>query len=343
MSLRRECSALRATPAALLIATGLVLAGCGSGDKPAAETGQTSAAPSGSPSNQSASPSDPSASPSVAAASGPVRKTKVGVSVTGDLGDKPALTVPGSAAPTGLLTEVLVAGTGKSVAKGQTLVANYLGQTWSPKDGTVNVFDNSYDRQVPAGFPIGVGRVIKGWDEALVNQKIGSRVLLSIPPAQAYGTDPKAANGLGGQTLLFVVDILGGLDPDAAATGAAVTEIPAGYPKVSSKPGARPSITSVTGVTTTAQNKSTMLVRGSGPSIDEESTLAVQVVQTDAATGKQTQQTWGQAIEIVPAKDVLGLASALKGQKVGSRVLVVTGGPSTQQSGVVIVDVVGQY
>jgi len=58
--------------------------------------------------------------------------------------------------------------------------------------------------------------------------------------------------------------------------------------------------------------------------IDPTKHLVLQIVQTDTATGKQTQGTWGEGAEVVPATDVLTIASALKGQKVGSRVLAVT-------------------
>ena len=69
----------------------------------------------------------------------------------------------------------------------------------------------------PLEFPLGVGMVIQGWDEGLVGQKVGSRVLLVIPAEQAYGEAPEDTEGatappaheLAGETLVFVVDILG--------------------------------------------------------------------------------------------------------------------------------------
>jgi len=317
---------------AALTAGLLVLAGCGGGSATTAES--SSASPSAAASA--------SAEATVAAASAPVRTTAIGVSVTGDLGQKPKLTVPSGDAPKDLKVQVLVQGDGAVVAKGQTLVANYLGQTWSPKDGAVNVFDNSWDRSSPAAFPIGVGQVIKGWDDGLVGQKIGSRVLLSIPAALAYGQDASTGNELAGQSLLFVVDILGSLAADASATGTAAKDVPAGFPKVDSASGKQPKITSVSGVATDAA-RSTLLIKGSGEAIDPARYLALQFVQTDTATGKQTQGTWGQGAEVVAASAVLTVADALQGQNVGSRVLAVTKDEENSPSLVVVIDVIGQY
>lgn len=124
---------------------------------------------------------------------------------SGGYGDKPVLTFPDSSAPEELEVQVLVQGTGNTVEAGDNLVVNYLGQTWGG-----HVFDNSYDRGSSIDFPIGVGAVIGGWDQGLVGQQVGSRVLLSIPPHHGYGSRgvPQAGIG-GGDTLVFVVDIVG--------------------------------------------------------------------------------------------------------------------------------------
>lgn len=124
---------------------------------------------------------------------------------TGEFGDKPVLTFPAGAAPADLAIAVLSPGDGDLVKVGDDLVVNYLGQTWGG-----HVFDNSYDRGTSISFPIGVGAVIAGWDQGLVGQQIGSRVLLSIPSRQGYGERgmPQAAIK-GTDTLVFVIDILG--------------------------------------------------------------------------------------------------------------------------------------
>jgi peptidylprolyl isomerase len=104
-----------------------------------------------------------------------------------------------------LRSATLIQGEGETVEKGQALVVNYLGQVYDGKQP----FDESYSTGQPASFPIGVGQVVPGWDKSLVGQKIGSRVLLSIPPEDGYGSAGNEQAGIKGtDTLYFVVDIL---------------------------------------------------------------------------------------------------------------------------------------
>lgn len=100
---------------------------------------------------------------------------------------------------------VLIEGTGPVVAKGQTIVVDYLGQVYRGR----KPFDESYSKE-PTSFPIGVGGVVKGWDQGLVGVKVGSRVVLAIPPALGYGKQGNKQAGIKGtDTLYFVVDVLG--------------------------------------------------------------------------------------------------------------------------------------
>ena len=103
-----------------------------------------------------------------------------------------------------LIATTLVKGDGAKVKAGQTLTVDYLGQVYDAKAP----FDESYSKE-PAEFPIGVGQVIKGWDERLVGRTVGSRVILEIPPADGYGETGNEQAGIKGtDTLFFVVDIL---------------------------------------------------------------------------------------------------------------------------------------
>ena len=124
---------------------------------------------------------------------------------SGAFGEKPVLSFPDAAAPGELVVEVLSRGDGEVVQAGDSIEVHYLGQVWGG-----GVFDNSYDRRSSISFGIGVGQVIAGWDEGLVGQQVGSRVLLSIPPHLGYGERgvPQAGIG-GGDTLVFVVDVVG--------------------------------------------------------------------------------------------------------------------------------------
>jgi peptidylprolyl isomerase len=124
----------------------------------------------------------------------------------GAAGKVPTITIPKTAAPKTLQVKDLITGTGPVVKKGQFIVIQYTGAIWR----TGQVFDSSWSRAQPWGTPIGENAVIKGWDMGLVGQRVGSRVLLVIPPADGYesqGGQPSA--GIAKEdTLAFVVDIL---------------------------------------------------------------------------------------------------------------------------------------
>ncbi len=97
----------------------------------------------------------------------------------------------------------IIKGTGPVVKKGQTIVANYLGQIYP--DGAV--FNESYSTDTPISKPIGVGQLIPGWDTALVGQTVGSRMVLTIPAADAYGSTAQGSIPANSD-LIFVIDIL---------------------------------------------------------------------------------------------------------------------------------------
>lgn len=106
--------------------------------------------------------------------------------------------------PSGLKYEDIVVGTGESPSPGKSVRVHYTG--WL-EDGTK--FDSSLDHgDQPIDFPIGVGRVIKGWDEGVMTMKIGGKRKLVIPPQLGYG-----ARGAGpippNSTLVFEVELLG--------------------------------------------------------------------------------------------------------------------------------------
>jgi peptidylprolyl isomerase len=289
--------------------------------------------------------------------SGSAVTTGVGVKVSGGFAAVPRLSIPAKPAPASLTEQTLIQGDGPKVAKGDTLVANYLGQTWAPKAGKPAVFDSSFKHGAPASFVIGTGAVIPGWDKTLVGQKVGSQVLLTVPPADGYGSKGQPSAGISGKdTLVFVVDLVADYPPNASAPGTAVKDLPSkGLPEVTNVPGKQPQIMSTAGVKPPAQPTSTLLVTGTGPKIDPAKTLVLQIVQTDLATGQKTKSSWGQGPQAVPAKSVLGTADKLIGQRIGSRVLVLlpptSARPATPTqaaqpaapASILILDVVGQY
>jgi len=127
--------------------------------------------------------------------------------VAAKLGTAPTLTFPSSSPPSALVTKTLVKGGGAKVAKGDYVIAQYVGYIWRTK----KVFGSSWSSGSPFGFVIGASpeQVIPGWDKGLVGQTAGSRVMLAIPPAQGYGSSGASQAGIkGNDTLVFVVDII---------------------------------------------------------------------------------------------------------------------------------------
>jgi len=297
---------------ALLLCLPLFLAACGGGDDTANDGGDTST-------------------------------TKGGEglpTVKGKFGEKPTIDSPGGTAPTELKTEVLSEGKGEKVVKGDLLIANYQGQIW--KDD--KVFDNSFDRGEPAGFGIGVGMVIPAWDKALVGKKLGSRVLLVVPPAEGYGEQGQEQAGIkGDDTLVFVVDLVDHFANTLAAKGAVATALPKGIPTVTNEPGKKPVVTLAKGTKAPAKSVAATLIEGDGEAIDPAKNLVVQVVQADYTTGQTAYETWGQSPLGIKASQLPGLDAAIKGKKLGSRVLLTLPAQGQQPASVVVLDVVGNF
>lgn len=300
--------------------------------------------------------------------------TDMGVTVAGAAGEKPDLTIPEDDPSAELETEVLSEGDGAEVGADDFVVAHYLGQTWAPKDGEENVFDNSYDRGQVSGFSL--NGVVPGWKEGLTGQTVGSRVLLSIPPDLGYGGDPTSE--LAEDTLVFVVDIVDVVPADAGVSGTPVADLPADLPVVAGEGAADPTVTFPATATPPTTSGATLLVAGDGDDLGTltapapEATdgteapadpaaaatnIVVQVLQASYATGEvqysSRSEIGGQPAQgalAMPADQLPGLAEALEGQKVGSRVLVriaaadnVTEAAPAGEALALVIDVVGKF
>lgn len=123
---------------------------------------------------------------------------------------EPSVTMPKGDAPKDLKVSVLKQGDGPAVADGDTTLLQYYGADWA--DG--KSFDSSWKNGEPLALP--GNTYVPGFVQALAGQKVGSQVLVVIPPALAYGEDPKA-HELGGKTLVFVIDILATMHAPAGA------------------------------------------------------------------------------------------------------------------------------
>lgn len=118
-------------------------------------------------------------------------------------GKAPSIEIPKGDAPAKLVSEYVIEGDGDKVAADSTLLVQYKGVVWeSGKE-----FDSTYGRKQLASFSL--QQVVKGWAQGLTGKKVGSRVLISIPPKLGYGDNPPAGSGIEKtSTLVFTVDIL---------------------------------------------------------------------------------------------------------------------------------------
>jgi peptidylprolyl isomerase len=119
--------------------------------------------------------------------------------------EKPVIDKPEGPAPADLVITDLTVGDGDEAKPGQTVLVHYVGVSHS----TGEEFDASWNRGEPFAFPLGGGRVIAGWDQGVAGMKIGGRRQLVIPAHLAYGNQGAGGVIKPGETLVFVVDLLG--------------------------------------------------------------------------------------------------------------------------------------
>jgi peptidylprolyl isomerase len=279
------------------------------------------------------------------------------VAVTGQFGKAPKVTIPTIKPPGTLQATDLIQGHGARVARGDLAVVNLLGYSWSGDKHKQII--SSFSSGQPTGLP--VGQTIPGLDKSLAGQHVGSRLLLSIPPKDGFGSSGNQQLGVtGSDTLLFVVDVLGGYPRTAAAHGQLQ---PAGDPKLPSvsepAAGVAPPVkipnTSPPG---TLQAKT--LIQGTGPQVTKGKLLVAQYEGVLWRTGKAFDASWQHgapvAFPIGSGKVIPGWDKGLVGQRVGSQVLLVIppsdgyGKRGNSQAGikgtdtlVFVIDILGTY
>lgn len=118
---------------------------------------------------------------------------------------KPEVDFPEGPPPTELEVTDITVGDGPEATSGSRVSVHYVGVAHSSGEE----FDSSYNRGTPLDFPLGAGNVIQGWDQGVAGMKVGGRRQLVIPPHLGYGD--RGAGGVikPGETLIFVVDLVG--------------------------------------------------------------------------------------------------------------------------------------
>jgi peptidylprolyl isomerase len=133
-------------------------------------------------------------------------------SITAKTNEAPVVTVPKNSAPKKLSVTTLIQGSGPKLAKGDTVVTQYVGVNWR----TGKQFGSSWPASQDAAgqllsFQVGGNQVLPGLSDALAGISVGSRVMVVVPPSLGYGpAGGQASAGIKkNDTLVFVVDVLG--------------------------------------------------------------------------------------------------------------------------------------
>lgn len=244
-----------------------------------------------------------------------------GIKIAGVVGKQPTVTIPDSSAGKQLEIKTLHQGKGPKVTDGDLVVADYVGYRWN--GGDHKLIASSYEAGRPAMFPY--GRLVTGLNKALEGQQPGGRVLAVIPPSQGYGANGYPPWQVGaGDSLVFVLDVLATFHNTASAGGAAVPQNDPRLPHVTGGPAPRMTIPS-----TPPPGRLVVrtLIKGSGPPVQAHQTVVYHDLGQIWRNGKVFESTRGRGhpdSAVVGANQMIkGWDSAVVGQNVGSRVLVV--------------------
>lgn len=243
--------------------------------------------------------------------------------VSGAFGADPHIALPDGTPPGGLVVKTLIQGSGPLVQTDDLALVYVEGKVWA---GDREVYDSYTDRQ-PQSVPLATGGVLPAWKQ-LAGQHVGSRVLMVVPPADGFGKTGNAQlNIAGGDTLVFVFDVLSSVSENAAASGSTVAYHPGGtLPKVTES-AAGPKITIPAKTAPPAKLVVDTLVKGSGPQITSGQTVVVQysgVVWRSGQVFDSSYQTKTPDSFVLGANQVIpGWEQGLGGVTVGSRVLLV--------------------
>jgi peptidylprolyl isomerase len=120
------------------------------------------------------------------------------------MADRPVITIPEGEPPADLTTVDDIVGDGDEATVGKRVVVHYVGAAWS----NGQEFDASWERGSAFDFRLGAREVIEGWEKGVKGMKVGGRRTITIPPQLGYGA--RGAGGVikGGETLVFVVDLV---------------------------------------------------------------------------------------------------------------------------------------
>ena len=281
----------------------LVIAGCGS-SKPSASASSSSSAAANSNANAS-------------------------VTVAGVFGTTPVVKIPKLNAGSKLTVKTVIQGTGATVTKSDAMAVNFVVYFWTGTSSSLKA-----DTYTSNPTVLGGSTMPPFLQTALIGQKVGSRVLAVIPPADGYSAAQKAQLGItGSPTLVFVIDVLKSYPDTASASGTQESDGGGPLPTVSAHPGSAPTVSIPSSKPPTTLVTKT-LIKGSGPKLVKGEYVVTQYTGYIWRTPKkpfdsswpasgQSGSPFGFVIGAMPEQALSGWDIGLAGQTVGSRVMLV--------------------
>jgi FKBP-type peptidyl-prolyl cis-trans isomerase len=267
--------------------------------------------------------SKPSASASSSSSSAANSNANASVTVAGVFGNTPVVKIPKLDANNKLTVKTVIQGTGATVTKTDAMAANFVLYFWDGKANTLKA--NTFTSNPTV---IG-GTMLPGLETALVGQKVGSRVLAVIPPADGYGTAGNSQLGITGTTtLVFVIDVIKSYSHTASASGTQESDGGGSLPTVTAHAGTAPTLAIPSNNPPSALVTKT-LIKGSGPKLAKGQYVIAQYTGYIWRTKKVFDSSWtsgspfGFVIGASPEQVISGWDSGLAGQTVGSRVMLV--------------------
>lgn len=225
---------------------------------------------------------------------------------------------------------LLTTGDGPALEKGDRTLVHYLGVNGR----TGEVFDSSFGKE-PVEFALQDGRLVPGFITGLAGAPVGSRVLIAMPPEDGYPEGIPDGTIEPGDSLLFLVDVLATRRVRERAEGTEVPAVPGnpvvtldeeGVPGVEVPPGPPP-----------AQPVIQPLIQGDGPEIRAGQQAVVQFLSVRWSDGEVVDSSWAAGrpgrLQVGTGDLVPALDAALLGERIGSRVLVVTPVPEAPAPG----------
>lgn len=256
--------------------------------------------------------------------SGPAQSNE-SVTVTGKEGKAPTVHIPARQAGSALVTKTLVQGHGQKLTATDSYLANFDVYLWRGK--TNKLLFSSFSK-APEVLPVTMG--LTGLQKALTGKRVGSRVLVVVPPKYGYGSQGNSQIGIKPtDTLVWVVDLLHAFGPNASASGQHLSNGGGSLPAVAAGTGSAPQV-SIPKSAPPGKLVVKTLIKGSGTPVKAKQSIVVRYTGLIWRTGKVFNTNWPTASQptIPPSAFTLGQLipawnTGLVGVPVGSRVMLV--------------------